>query len=106
MRKKKCKHACWVRNPLALLVAIEPYVSIEDEERADIIEIFITNTKQFFRPDGGFANSVWEKYGTTDGCSQAIIARNAVRKLVGLKPLELPNEDSFLETLSLKYSKN
>ena len=56
---------------------------------------------QFCCEDGGFSNSIREEFGTTDGCSQAIITRNAVRNWAELEPLILPNTDSFLKTLSL-----
>ena len=99
IREEECRNSTWVRNPLNLLAVIKPYVAITEKEKNDIIKISIDNVLQFSRIDGGFANSLKDKFGTTDGCSQAIITRNALRNWVGLEPLVLPNTDSFLETM-------
>ncbi|MDO6438771.1 hypothetical protein Q4534_15210 [Cyclobacterium sp. 1_MG-2023] len=99
IREEECRNSTWVRNPLNLLAVIKPYVAISEEEKNDIIKISIDNVLRFSRNDGGFANSLKDEYGTTDGCSQAIITRNALRDWVGLEPLVLPNTDSFLMTL-------
>ncbi len=101
IREEECKNSTWVRNPLNLLGAIKPYVDITENEKSDIIKISINNIMQFSCTDGGFSNSIGQKFGTTDGCSQAIITRNALRDWVGLEPLILPNTDSFLKTLRL-----
>ncbi|AEL25774.1 hypothetical protein Cycma_2027 [Cyclobacterium marinum DSM 745] len=101
IREEKCINSTWVRNPLNLLAVIKPYVGISEKEKNEIIKISIDNVLQFSRNDGGFANSVKDEYGTTDGCSQAIITRNALRDWVGLEPLIIPNTDSFLRTLGL-----
>ncbi len=101
IREEECSYSCWVRNPLNLLGVIKPYVDITKKEKIDIIKISINNVMQFCCEDGGFSNSIREEFGTTDGCSQAIITRNAVRNWAELEPLILPNTDSFLKTLSL-----
>jgi hypothetical protein len=101
IREEECINSTWVRNPLNLLDVIKPYVEITEKDKSDIIKISIDNIMQFYCKDGGFSNSVNQKYGTTDGCSQAIITRNALRAWAGLEPLILPNTDSFLKTLRL-----
>tara|TARA_R110002124_G_scaffold106139_1_gene257563 strand:+ start:11536 stop:11781 length:246 start_codon:yes stop_codon:yes gene_type:complete len=69
IREEKCINSTWVRNPFNLLAVIKPYVGISEKEKNDIIKISIDNVLQFSRNDGGFANSVKDEYGTTDGCS-------------------------------------
>ncbi len=97
MREEVCQDATWVRNPLHLLRVIQPQLAaLPDTERQEIVWIAIYNISQFVRPDGGFARNLDQGYGVTDGCSQAMKTRDALRELVGLEEKPFPAGKYFL----------
>ena len=98
MRKEVCWDATWVRNPLHLLRVIQPQLeALPDTERQEIVRIAIYNISQFLRPDGGFARNLEQNYGVTDGCSQAMKTRDALRELIGLVEEPFPAGRNFLQ---------
>ncbi len=99
MRHEEAKDATWVRNPLYLFQAIEPYITIPAAERHEIMRIAVKNIARFRRPDGGFARHVDYPYGETDGCSQAMKTRDAILEMAGIEPPPFPNGPAFFDTL-------
>jgi len=98
LREEQCSDGCWVRNPLHLLNVIKPgYENISVMEKEEIIRISIRNILNLERKDGGFAQNTHQKYSVTDGCSQAMKTRDAVRKLAGLTNKPFPNGDLFFK---------
>lgn len=93
----RADHACFVRNALHLQQVLARDCAFSNAEIQTFAQVSIRNIRQFQRKDGGFATH--EGYGTTDGCSQAMKVRDAVRKLLGLPEKPFPGAESYIQLI-------
>ena len=102
LRNEPATHVCYVRNTLHLIEALQPYIDSETIglDLADIVDTTMHNLSTFKTADGGFSQKPNGKFGTTDGASQAMKARNELRRLVGLPPKPFPGAEALIIELS------
>ena len=96
LQEEDCEDSCFVRNSLHLLAAIRPdYRGIPEADRQLITRTSARNIARFRRPSGGFARRLRRAEATTDGCSQAVHTRDALRELNHLPPGPYPLGERF-----------
>jgi hypothetical protein len=98
--EEECHDRCWVRNTLHLLAIIRPeYKGIPQEDKEVLVKKLSENILKLKRSDGGYARHEGQTFGVTDGCSQAMKTRDALRKLVGLPEKPFSNAKLFEQNL-------
>ncbi len=90
-------HVCFVRNPLSLLevLTINDSTLLTDASLMSILDKSIQNLEAFAASNGGFYKTTNRRASATDGLSQAMTARDLIRKFAGLPPKEFPGSDDF-----------
>jgi hypothetical protein len=101
LRTQSADNACYIRNTMSILQKLEDSeIEIPAADRIEIIHRTAANLRHFHRPDGGFALDRNTQFGSTNGCTQAMITRSSLYRMAGSKLPFLPNGHIFLETLT------